>query len=670
MRRIIFSLVFVVFLISSASAGIVINQQPGGIYSLGDMLNLPLKITAVADIEQFFNMYLYCNGFETEIYREYIVLRAGEEKEINPYIPLTQGFLGRTSGTCSIKLVLGVDYVLTNEFEISNGITVTLKDEELVFSPGESLIIEADAIKDNGVAVNGYVDAVLFLSNVSGNTTISDTVKNGYLYIDYPLPENTEAGKHAVRLNIYETNLNGEITNGGSLDSQFVVLQVPKSLELIFETQNVEPGTNLKVKGILHDQTGREIDSNVEITLWDEKRNILEQSTVSTGEYFEYATLYNEPTKELEVTALSNQLEVEGTFTIIENAKVKTEIFNKTLLVTNIGNVPYCDKTVLIRIGDETLNVDVCLDVDESQKYLLKAPDGEYEVEVITNEGSSITGMVTLTGKTVEVKEAVSGVGSLIRHPVVWIFIICILGFVAFMVFRKGYQRSFFGYIPRVLRKKEGLSVPFPPKKGSLINPKNKAELSLSIKGDKQNVSVACLNLKNMESLVSGKKEGGAREVLQKVVDMAEQNKGVTYENQDNIFFIFVPTKTKTFKNEKTAVEFAQNIKDLLTTYNKTAKEDIEFGIGLNYGTMISKQEKDAMKFMSLGTLITGAKKFAMLSDKNVFLTDKIKDKLGAYVKTEKQMKGNVALFTIKQIKHVKEENKKFISDFMKRMEK
>ncbi|GAI79882.1 unnamed protein product, partial [marine sediment metagenome] len=118
-------------------------------------------------------------------------------------------------------------------------------------------------------------------------------------------------------------------------------------------------------------------------------------------------------------------------------------------------------------------------------------------------------------------------------------------------------------------------------------------------------MSVACLKIKNLKEVQS--KKSKAEETLQKIVNIAEENKAVTYENQDNLFFILAPIKTRTFKNEKTAVEIAQKIKEILTEHNNLFKQKIEFGISLNYGTIIAKQEKNSLKFMSMGTLITTA---------------------------------------------------------------
>jgi len=183
-------------------------------------------------------------------------------------------------------------------------------------------------------------------------------------------------------------------------------------------------------------------------------------------------------------------------------------------MVTNIGNVPY-NQIATVKIANETEIINITLDIDESKKYLLTAPDGEYKIEVLTQEGESITGMAVLIGKAIDIKEASEGVMRIIRHPISWLFILLVLGLMAYLVFKKGYKRAFFGYITR--RKKENPAKVLPLDNISSIKSKSVAELSLSIKGDKQDASIVCINIKNLKET---KKKGNVQETLQKISDI------------------------------------------------------------------------------------------------------------------------------------------------------
>ena len=72
---------------------------------------------------------------------------------------------------------------------------------------------------------------------------------------------------------------------------------------------------------------------------------------------------------------------------------------------------------------------------------------------------------------------------------------------------------------------------------------------------------------------------------------------------------------------------------------------------------------------MSMGTLITTAKKTANASKGTIFLGEKMNNKLRTEVKTEKEMHGNTELYKIKEVKN-KGDHKNFLSNFVKRLER
>ncbi len=202
--------------------------------------------------------------------------------------------------------------------------------------------------------------------------------------------------------------------------------------------------------------------------------------------------------------------------------------------------------------------------------------------------------------------------------------------------------------------------------KKSLVNSRNKAELSLSIKGDKQNVNVIALHIKNLKEMQA--KKGSVEETLQKIVDNAEENKAVTYESNNILFFILAPIKTRTFKNEKMALEIANKIKEVIENHNKMSKQKINFGISLNYGTIVAKQDKDSFKFMGLGMLMNTAKKISSLAEGEILLSEKMNDEFGSHLKTTKHEKRGMNVYSIKEIRNV-EEHKQFIRNFLDRIE-
>lgn len=663
MRRLIFSLILGILLINLISAEIIIDKQPNEIYNLEDSFSIPVTIKSATEVTGIFQMNLICGGQEINFYKNGVNLLSGEEKKMESFIILAKNLIGELKGICKIKGIFLEEYTLTNEFEIVNQIDLKMKNEKIVFNPGENMIIEGDAIKLNGKPAEGFIELNIVFHNSSESINQLSTIKNGYFKINITLSKNMKAGPHLIKLNAYEKNYLEEITNTGYIEYEIIINQIPTNMEILFENNKVEPGTNAKFKTILHDQTGENIDSIVIITIKNNENKILEQTDIQTNEFFEFPISYNEPPLEWTIVAVSNKLTSEVKFKINKKQEVKIELINKTIILTNIGNIPY-NKIILIKLGNDSLNINTSLKVDETQKYLLTAPNGEYKVEIITEDGNKITGMATLTGKTIEVKKNSVKVFSIVKYLVVWMFMIFILGFVVFIIFKKGYKRSFFGYIHS--KKKEKIK-PASQKETSLIDVKNKAELSLSLKGHKQNISIVCLKIKNFDEIKSKKTNVG--DTLQKIVNLADKEKAATYETGENLFFILSPTKTKTFKNEKAAINIAQQAKTILNQHNKISKQQLEFGISLNDGYAVIKQEGNTLQFMNLGTLALTAKKLASFYENEILISEEANEKIKSNFKTEKKQDKNTTMYILRESKN-KEEHKKFLENFLNSIEK
>jgi len=669
-------------LTSFISAEIIINTQPEEIYNLGDSVSVPIIIRASQDLTGSLELDLLCNGQTTNFYKNGISLFYGEDLELSPApsLVLTQDIIAEMRGDCKIKIRLtGEEPILTEEFKISNLINIFLSEDlQTEFEPGQNLIIEGTAIRESGIDADGFIELTMFADNSTEGINQLGVINNGFFSINFTLPEDLESKLYLTSLKAYETDFNLQETNLGNLDYNVQIIQVPTNLELLFEQIPVEPGTNLRVKAILHDQSGTKIDNTtVVITIKDGQNNIVEQIELATDNFLELPIVYNEFPGIWKAIAVSNGLTTESEFNISEKEKIDINLINKTIEITNIGNVVYCNQTVLVKVGTDSLNINLCLEVDETKKYKITAPDGEYYVEIISDEGYVLSENVMLTGKAVNIKESSRKFLVSSRYYIVWIFVITILGFVAFTLFRKGYKKSFIGRM-NILKKPSDqtkinsgtewkkISASALGKK-SLIKTANRAEFSLSLKGEKQSANVVCLKIKNLKDIET--KKGNKEETIQRIVKFAEESKAMIYENQSYIFFMFAPIRTKTFENERTAIELSRKIKEILNYHNKLFKQKIEFGLSVNYGDIIAKKEGQGLKFMSVGNLIILSKKLAGISNEEVLVSDKVINRVGSDIKTHKHHKENIIFHTIREIID-REKNKKFIANFLTKIEK
>ncbi len=686
MKRVLPIILIALMICSFASAEMIINQQPNKVYNLGDTVSVPITIKTMSGVSGMFSMDLLCGTKQINFYKNGVNLVYGEEKTMDASLVLTKELLGENVGTCKIKGILGTEYVITSEFKISNLLTLEPNTELTEFEPGQSIIISGDVIKENGQPANGFLELEIIIANGSKDNIIQKgTINNGMYYMNITLPEKMKAGKYLVKLNAYELALDNSRTNKGFINYNIQIKQIPTSLELVLKESKVEPGTNVEVKAILHDQTGESIDSTAIITI---KKGIGEGTLVEgggptekkTGEYMKLGIAYNEPPANWTVFAISNQLTAETYFVINKNEEIKAEIVNETIVVTNIGNVPY-NGSIIIKIGEnQSKEYPVYLGVDKNKIFELSAPKGEYEVEVMDMNGDSkVKGNVVitrspLTGNAIRIRDtSETTFVDFFSRPLVWIFTLLIILGIVFLILRRIRKRKKeTGVSNKSIFKKKLTKEPLknvawenramPLSKESKLQTTNKAILSSSIKGNKQDVSITNITIKNLAQVQANK--GNPEEPLQKIINLAENKKAFVYENQNNLVFILTPSKTRTLKNENTALEIAQEAKEILSAHNRITKHKLDFGISIEYGQIVEKVERGSMEFMSLGTMMANAKKIASASEGEVLLGEKIRDKL-TNVRTERQDNGRITFYKLKDIKYYDGGHSRYMNNFL-----
>jgi len=664
-KNIILSLILIGLLISVVSAEIIINEQPKNIYNLGDTISIPVKIKSLTNTYGIFQMNLICNGKEINFYKNGISLIAGEEKNMDSSIPLIREILGDSKGICRIKSSLLTEYVLTGDFVISDIIEVKASTNKNEFKPEEEILITGNGTKESGSELNGFVE-VTFSKEGAIKINQTEIITNGRFSSKVEIPKSMEAGEYVVTINAYEKDSQGKIINKGFSNYAITISQIPTSLEIFFEQKEVLPGDTLRVKAILHDQTGEKINALAVISIKNEENNLLGQVEEQTDNFIEYKLQKQQLPGSWKIVALSSQITNEASFIIKTQEKVDLEIINKTVIVTNTGNVFY-NKKVLVTIGTDLVEVNTSLAIGESKKYYLNAPNGEYQVKVLSSEGEEVERSVMLTGNAISVKEVSEGAIELMRRPFVWVFIAAILGFVLFLFFKKRYKKSFIGNFTSKKNESIRPTEKIPQQKNALVSPKNKAHLSLSIQGAQQKASIVCIKLKNHLEVSINK--SNAKETLQKIVEMAENVKASIYENNESIFFLFTPLMTKTFQNEVIAADLAQSAKKILDDHNRLFKQKIHYGISAEHGEIIAKKVGDSISFTGMGQLMITTKKLASLSQGEVFVGEKLKEKIQSDAKLEKHNSEKGAYYIIKELKD-KEKHQKFLSSFVKRQEK
>lgn len=685
------SILMGLFLISNLSAEIIFNQPVNEVYNFGDSINVPVSIKAVAPISDNFRMNLICNDKIINFYKTDVNIGMGEQKDLEGTINLNKQNLGVLSGNCKIQAVLGngggdKGPVLSNQFKLSELLIIKSSIDKVDYNPGESLTISGNAIKENGNNANGFIKMQFVTGNQSNIIEQLGTINNGYFSVSVALPENTAAGNYLVKLDAYEVDLNNEQINKGFVNYNINVKQVPKSLEIAAESYFVEPGNVLRVKSILHDQTGEKIEATSIITVKKSKTDILQQVEKPTDEYLEVEIPYNEPPANWTIFGVSSMLDAETNIVIKEKKEIAFELVNESVVIINKGNVPY-NGSVILKIGENPLNVLVYLDVDESKEYKLTAPNGQYQVEVISEGQKKISESVLLTGKAIDVRE--SGVSNInIGKFLVWFFAVLVFAGVVFIVYRKINNRRRYGGFKKKHTLNSGNSLKSSMNSGhnlksesqvssltpvkmqlntpTIMNLGNKAVLSLSIKGEKHEASIVCLRIRNLGEI----RREGIKDTMDKIESLADSKRVFIYENQESLYFIFSPVKTKTFANEKAAIQLSQEINEAVTNHNKLFKYKMDYGISIHTGYIVSKiNNRGELEFMGMGNIIPTSKKIANAANQEILLSKEAKEKAGAMIKPQEKTIDGMKVYSIREMRE-REQYKSFIGAFLRNQER
>ena len=652
------------FLLSFAAAQISLDNQLDEVYNIQDLVKIPVTIVAGEEINDVLTFNLECGTAKKEIYKEFIFMIQGDMKTREIFLPLIKDFIGDLKGNCSVVHYLGNESETLANFKISELIEVGISGEGDEFVPGEIVSLRVHAIKENGESVNGTLFAKLDLEDEV--EVEEDIEEDGSIKINIPF--GLAAGSEMIKVRVEEYDSIGHIINHGEKDFVIEISQVPTNLEIVIEEKDVMPGTNFRAKLILHDQTGEKIEEQGVVIFRNYLNEIEERLDVNTDEFFEISVKNNEDPLPWTIEGNVKNLTEVAVFNILINMAVEAEIINNTVILTNVGNVFY-NESVIVTVGNQNLELKTNLKIDESLRYELKAPKGEYNIKI-----GDLEQTVFLTGKSISVKKARDGESSTLNYSWIWIIIILVLVLVAVVIFRRSHNGSFFGKIGKrkKSRNKDNISVKemkIVSKKGinTLISPANVAELSLSIVGSKQDATILTIHLKNYDEIKTG--EGNTKETLEKIINAVESEKGYVYENKGTLFFIFAPIKTKTFQNEMNALHLADKMKKYLEHHNKMFKQKIDYGLALNYGTVITKDHGAVMKFMSMGTLMTEAKKISMHSNGEICLGTKVRERVKSEIKTDIKQLGNISAHVLKEIVD-KANHSTFIKGFVARQKK
>ena len=694
----------IIFLISFISAGIYFSDLNSK-YNLGDMIDLNIRIDPLEE-GLLLNAILFCNDAPVIEFNNF----PNEEGNVNIKLPLNFNTINQANGNCYFSGTYNSETRKSMNFEISKLLIVRLASDAFFVNPGEEIIISGSAEKLNGKVVDGEIEIKIPLLEILPIGAVENTdeenseegteeefeeeeeteegteeefeeeeeteegteeeeteegteeeseaidfnagvfyekVVGGDFSVTINIPENAPAGDYRIDALVYEES-EGQRSSEGISYANLKVFQILKEIDLILNNQNFDPGTIMEVRPYLLDQTGVNIDDEVSIIIRDELGERFYEKIVQSQEGLNYEIPKNFASGYYEVLASNGETEIIKKFFINQKAIVSFEIVEDTLIVTNIGNMPY-KKGIEIELGGKPFVKLVELELGESTSFKLTGDEGEYDVKISDGNSELFQPGISLTGRAIDVNQIGKGIN--FGGPIFWIFLFIILILILIFIFRKVLKKKSFAFHMPKIRKKKQVSesktsstitnkttsskniteIKKTDAKGNVIH--NQADQVLVLKGHKAHAAILVIKIKN-------KLEDTEKKSLEHAMEAVYSKKGAVYEQGDFIFAMFSPLMTNAKNNEAIAAKVAENITKTLNNHNQKFKNPIDFGIAINSGEIINKIENDKLKFTALGNFVVSAKRLAESSDKQVLLSRESFQKAGSEVKAEKVSDG------------------------------
>ena len=630
------------FLASSVSAELLI-EQPSYTYNIGDEFNISVTVNSLTNTDDFFLAKLVCNSGEKDIYKSPESIKAGEQKTVFISARLREFLTDNFTGECYVKADYGSDEAISQKFYITNEVEINLEINGALFNPGEVVRISGEAIKKNGQLLNGFVQ----LSVSELNFSVYLPISKGKFSFNFTIPEYSYARTYNIIANAYEKDSSGEIINEGNATASIRVKQIARKIDLEFSLLTIKPGDDLAYTIRLYDQAGEDFKGDASVIVYKPDKSVFQKKLVKAGEPNTIKTTYNSTPDYWKIEAKAYDLTKEKGFYIEKAESASFDLVNRSLIVTNTGNVPY-NRLIEVSIGEINELKEIKLELGQTKQYKLSAPKGEYEVSIKDGSKAEALGMASLTGGAISVGD-VTGLIKSNSLIFAWVALIIILLLIILLYYRKIRKKSYFGQTPKLLAPIKIVSAP-----------KINADNAMADKGEREEAVMIALNIKNYDILT--KNDPDIDTAINNVLYKAKEAKAKIYLNGDYRIMIFSHLLTGEDDNNIRAVNVAKDIQASLS--DQALVKKMKFGIGIHSGEIIVEIKEGKFKLTSIGNIIPAVKKIAEYSNSDILMSEKMHRRVMGAVQAERL--SNLPIWRIKKIAN-RDENTQFIDNFLKR---
>ncbi|MFH1802382.1 MAG: hypothetical protein ABH864_02925 [archaeon] len=620
------SVILFSLLIPITSAELLVGQTES-LYNLGDDFEITLTLNPTTPASDFLKASLICGENEVEIYKSPQSVSPGEEKSVTLSARLDTFLVQGTEGECYIKASFGTEETNSQKFEVTDDVSVMLNIEGIIFGPGERVAVHGRSEKANGKPLNGFVEV-----SVAGiDFSFTGPVKNGNFNLTFKVPDNAPSGSYEILARAYEKDLSSKIINEGETSAAIRIKQVIRSIDIALSDQSVSPKEEFTYSIILYDQSGKHAEGEASVKVYKPEGALFDQKIVRADQSIKVPLLQNSPPGYWKIETKYGDLETSKQFLLEELKDLSFTLSENTLVLENSGNIPFTGPVEVSIGGTNELKDIKDLQVGASLAYELKAPNGEYTIEVGEGSDKENLGSTFLTGRAITVQAV--GEGSGVLSTSLWVLgsliLLLVLALVAVYLYRKFFHKKLAPAMPGTVPQKK-----VDPLSASATAQKAKEQNQHLIdKGEKQESSIVSLKLKNSEEIG---KHPESNKIIDSALWKAKEAGAKIYSDGDYRIMILAPVLTKDKENDMKALHVARSMERLLGTHNRRAANKIEFGLGVNTGTLIVESSGEKFRFMSLNNIIAATKRISESANSETLISEALRNKVIGKIKTTK----------------------------------
>ncbi|MEK6800702.1 MAG: hypothetical protein AABY05_02110 [Nanoarchaeota archaeon] len=652
--------ILLMFLIGNVGAEILIKQTEP-IYNVGDKFDVSIVLLSQSERNEFVNADLICSNTEVDLLKSPYFVEAGVQKDIPLTTKLSQSLIGNARGDCYLDVRFGDEEAKSQKFEISDDVDVTFELGNLLLNPGDNVNVKGKAKKVNGKPLNGFLEAEVEEIDFK----VSGLVNAGEFNFNFTIPQKASSGTYKIQAKAYEKNEKNEIINQGTAESTIKVKQIMKEIGIALNTQAIKPSNELKYTVLISDQADENVEADVGVVIYGPNDFVLDKNVVRTGQAQSILIGNNYAPGEWRIDAKLDGLEMVKSFLVEEYENASFELENQTLIITNVGNVPYSGP-VKISIGtiNEIKEIEN-LPIGESKKFKLLAPAGSYKISIDDGLIKQELGEVSLIGKAVSVNDFSNVVS---ENWLVWIWVILIIAIAitVFVLYRRvskekilaGGKFSFKEFFASLFKRK-GKPADLTASTSKSFAEADSANIN---KGERQEANVVVLKVKNLNVLQESHPEGV--KLIDSLLSKAKEGGAKVYSDENHRIVVLTPALTREKDNNLRSLHMAEGMARRLREHNRRYSLKIEFGIGVSGGSLIVESSGDKFKFISVDNTITSAKKISEIASGEVLMTETVHRSVVGKIKTSKIQDKN--LWKIEKIND-RAEHEEFISKFKQR---